>query len=435
MLNFLLMILAFGLMITIHETGHFLVARAFGVGIEKFSIGFGRAIAEFERKGIKYRIAWIPLGGYVKMMGENPDDDEDEKGLSDELSFQKKAWWKKALIAFSGPFANLLLGLLLFIFAFMLPQKQEDQRPLIQKVEGTWTEVFSPADSIIAVNGKNVKGFNEFLLALKNTQANTVLISREGQQLSVEVPKGELDSLYKSISPAVSSTIGEVFTGMPAWRGGLKQGDTVLAVDSVAVSDWYAMRDRIIGSPNKEVVLTINRDGKVITRLIALEKNVAMGEQKMIGISQSMPVKSVERYSPKEAVVYGSRSTVNFIVMNYMGLYKLFKQPGELKNNLGGPVMMATISQQVGARGFSYLILFFGSISLILMIMNLLPIPVLDGGHIMFAFVEGIIRRPIPLRIQGFLQRIGLALLLLLMIFAFYSDISKVLLRVFALRQ
>ncbi|MDY0152661.1 MAG: RIP metalloprotease RseP, partial [Candidatus Cloacimonas sp.] len=288
MFNFLLMIIAFGLMITIHEGGHFLVARAFGVGIETFSIGFGRAIAEFERKGIKYRIAWIPLGGYVKMMGENPDDEDDH--VSDELAFQKKAWWKKALIAFSGPFANLVLGLILFIFAFMLPQKQEDQRPLIHQAEGKWALVFSPADSILAVNGKPIKGFTEFLIALENKQDNTVLVSRNGSSLMLEVPGTDVDSLLKSLTPAVSSTIGEAFTGMPAWRGGIKSGDIVLEVDSVAVADWYAMRERIIGSPNKEVLLTIKRDGKIIHRKIALEKNLAMGEHKMIGISQDQPV-------------------------------------------------------------------------------------------------------------------------------------------------
>lgn len=435
MLNFLLMILAFGLMITIHEGGHFLVARAFGVGIEKFSIGFGRALAEFERKGIVYRIAWIPLGGYVKMKGENPEDEAGETGIPDSQSFQQKAWWKKALIAFSGPFANLILGFLLFVFAFMLPQKQEDLKPVIHAAEGKWTQVFSPGDLITSVNARPVKGFSEFLLALKAQQNNSLTLIREGASHQLSISGSDLDSLYASLSPAVDATIGEVFTGMPAWRGGLKIGDKILEVDSLAVTDWYSMRDRIINSPNPKVMLTILRNGAIIKRSIALEKNVAMGEHKIIGISQNMPVKSVTHYNPAQAVVYGSRSTVNFIIMNYVGLYKLFGHPEELKNNLGGPVMMATISQQVGQRGFSYLIIFFGSISLILMIMNLLPIPVLDGGHIMFAFLEGIFRRPVPLKVQGLLQRIGLALLLVLMFYAFYSDISKVLLRVFALRQ
>ncbi|MDD2229419.1 MAG: RIP metalloprotease RseP [Candidatus Cloacimonetes bacterium] len=433
MLNLIYMIIAFGLMIFIHELGHFLAARACGVGIETFSLGFGKPIVQFTRKGTNYRIAWIPLGGYLKMTGENPDDED--AAAPDSESFQKKAWWQKAFIAFSGPAANLVFGFVLFVFAFMLPQKQEDLRPLIQKAEGKWATVFMPADSLIAVNGINIKGFQEFLIGLSRQTNNSIVLSRSGENIMLNVAAADTDSLMKSLTPVVDNMIGDVYTGMPAWRAGLKSGDRVLEVDSTVVTDWYEMRSMIIDNPKDTVLLKLQRGKDILYRNIALEKNVAMGEQRMIGIAQDMPVKSIARYTPKEALNYGSRSTLNFIVMNYVGLFKIFKQPQELQKNLGGPVMIATISQQAGQRGFSFLIVFFASISLALMIMNLLPIPVLDGGHILFAFFEGIFRRPVPLQVQAFLQRIGLALLLLLMVFAFYSDISKLLLRLFALKH
>jgi len=426
------MVIAFGLMILIHELGHFLCARAFGVGIEKFSIGFGRAIVEFERKGVQYRIGWIPLGGYLKMSGEQPDEADE---ADSELSFQKKAWWKKALIAFSGPFANLVFGLLLFIFAFALPQKQEDLRPIVQKAEGKWSQEFFANDSLMAVNGKPVQGFQEMSIGLNRNRDNQILLSRQGEQIELKIAASEVDSLIKSLSPKVSTVIGEVFSGMPAWRGGLKNGDMVLEVDSVAVSDWYDMREKIVRSRNKQVLLKIKRGSQTLVRLISLEKNVSMGDQKMIGISQDMPIKSKKQYRIDQAISYGARSTVSFVIMNYVGLYKLFGQPDQIKNNLGGPVMIATMSQQIAQKGFSYHILFFASISLILMIMNLLPIPVLDGGHIMFAFLEGILGRPVPIRIQAFMQRIGLAVLLVLFVFATYSDLSKLFIRLFVLRQ
>ncbi|MCK9309136.1 MAG: RIP metalloprotease RseP, partial [Candidatus Cloacimonetes bacterium] len=226
MFNFLLMIIAFGLMIFIHELGHFLAARACGVGIETFSMGFGKPIVQFTRKGINYRIAWIPLGGYLKMTGENPDD-EDATTPAD-LSFQKKAWWKKAFIAFSGPAANLVFGFVLFVFAFMLPQKQEDLRPLVQKAEGKWATVFMPADSLIAVNGTNIQGFQEFLIGLSRQKNNSIVISRRGENFMLNVAGADADSLMKSLTPVVDNKIGEVFTGMPAWRAGLKDGDIVL---------------------------------------------------------------------------------------------------------------------------------------------------------------------------------------------------------------
>ncbi|HNW24228.1 MAG TPA: RIP metalloprotease RseP [Candidatus Cloacimonas sp.] len=432
MWTLLITIIAFGLMIFVHELGHFLVARAFNVGIERFSIGFGKAIWQTEKNGIQYRLGWMPLGGYVKMQGENP---EENIGVPEERTFLGKSWWKRALIAFSGPFANLLFGLLLFVIAFMLPQKQEDLLPVIHNAKGVWAESFSAADSIISVNGKPVKGFQEFMLALSDKKNNTVAYLHNGEKRILQVAPIAVDSLLKSLEPKVDTTIGEVFTGMPAWRAGLKTGDKVLAVDSVSVANWYEMRERIVASKKDEVQLTILRDGKILTRTIALEENVSMGDQKMIGISQYMPVKSVTRYNPLQAISYGARSTVSFIVLNYVGLYKLIMKPEQLKNNLGGPVMIATMGQQVAQRGFSSLIIFLASISLVLMIMNLLPIPILDGGHIFFAFLEGIFGKPVPIKVQAFLQRIGFALLMLLMFYAFYADISKLLIRQFLLGQ
>ncbi len=430
MLNIIYFLLALGIMVTVHEGGHFLAARLFGVGIEKFSIGFGKPIAEFERKGVIYRISWIPLGGYVKMKGENPD--EEDEAASD-LSFMHKAWWKRAVIAFSGPFANLLLGLLLYILAFTLPQKQEDLRPIVHKAEGIWEQQFMAGDSLIAVNGKPVKGFNAFLIALDNAGPNSVLLSRKGQNMLLSVAPSQVDSLIRSLQPQVDTEIGEVYSGMPAWRAGLNTGDIVLAVDSVQVSDWYSMRELIVGAVGKSVKLTIRRGSQLIMRDIVLEQNLAMGNQRLIGISQNMPIKSVEHYSPGEAFSYGWQSTVGFIVMNYGGFYKLIKQPEQLKSSVGGPVMMATMTNEAGQKGFSYLLIFFASISLILAIMNLLPIPILDGGLILFACIEALIGRPLPLKVQGILQRIGLALLIMLMFFAFYADISKLVLRLFSI--
>lgn len=427
------MILALGLMITIHELGHFLVARAFGVGIEKFSIGFGAPIVEFERKGIKYRIAWIPLGGYVKMKGEDPEDDSAEDVDPEEL-FSQKAWWKRAIIAFSGPFANLILGLLLFIIALMLPQKMEDISPVIFSAEGRWAEHFAAGDSLISVNGKETAGFNQFLISVYEAEESSLRYKRGEEVLSLQVSAAEKDSLLRSLKPEVSTRIGEVFSGMPAWRAGLKSGDVVLEVDSVAVSDWYDMRSRIISSPQGQVHLLLKRDEETFSRQINLEENIASDNGRMIGISQYLPITQTVMYGPLEAVQLGVLSTGNFIVMNYKGLYQLVKRPSQLKNNIGGPVLMASMSSEMGKKGAGTLILFFGSISLILMIMNLLPIPILDGGHIMFSIIEGIIGRPVPIPVQAFLQKIGFLLLIGLMVMAFYSDISKLVYRFISTR-
>lgn len=423
-------ILAFALMIFIHELGHYWTARRFGVGIEKFSIGFGKPLFRFQRKGVQWQIGWIPLGGYVKMHGENPDDEVED--AQRELSFQHKAWWQRALIAFSGPFANLILGLIFFIASFLFPIHLEDHYPVIHSVQGKWTDLLQPRDSLITINEQPVQGYWEALGLLSAKEDNSIQLMRNNEPLTVEIPAAQIDSLIRSLSPAMSTQIGEVYAGMSAWRAGIRSGDIVIGVDSLKVDDWYEMRQKILGSPSDSVLLTLIRDGKIIKRVVELESNVTLGEERLIGITNIQPVKSQQRFNIKQAFGYGTASAFGFIGRNYAGLFKLFAKPEQLARNIGGPVMIASMSNQVGAKGISYLVLFFGSISLILMIMNLLPIPILDGGHILFCIIEGIIRHPVSLKVQAILQRIGLTLLLLLMILAFYGDISKLLMRMMA---
>ena len=430
MLSLLLMLVALGLMITIHEMGHFLVARAFGVGIEKFSIGFGAPITQFRRNGTDYRIGWIPLGGYVKMRGDSSDQEEEtDANVPEHERFDGKIWWQRALIVFAGPFANLILGMLLFMLAFSFPQKLEDLSPVISSADGVWAQHFVPGDSLVAVNDKPVGGFNRFLLEFASAEKPTITYYRDNKELQLTVANADKDSLMRSLIPRVTTVVGEVFSGLPAWRAGLKPMDKILMVDSVAVTDWYEMRKLIVNSPNNEVILRIARGEEEFERRIKPEENVAVGQERMIGISQYMPISESLRHNPVEAIRLGAASSVNFVLMNYQALFNLVKQPSQLKSSVGGPVMMASMSSEMGRRGAGSLILFFGSISLILMVMNLLPIPILDGGHILFAFIEGIVGKPLPLKVQSFLQRIGFAILITLMIYAFYSDISKLFLR------
>nr|HPH61566.1 RIP metalloprotease RseP [Candidatus Syntrophosphaera sp.] len=235
-------ILAFGAMIFIHELGHYKVARWFRVGIEKFSIGFGKPIKEWKRDGVIWRIGWIPLGGYVKMRGENPD--APDKDAAD--SFFRLAWWKKALIGFSGPFANLLLGLMLFILSFILPVHIQDQYPVISRAEGAWTQVFAPGDSILSVNGRPVQGFSEFLESLLETQQSTVTFRRTSETKTARISATDVDSLLNSVYPIADTRVGEVVPKTAAYHAKLQPGDRITAVDSVAVADWYTMREVIV---------------------------------------------------------------------------------------------------------------------------------------------------------------------------------------------
>ena len=424
-MTLLLTILAFGLMIFVHELGHFLMAKAWGVGIEQFSIGFGKPIAQFTSHNVQWRIGWIPLGGYVKMKGENPD----EQNIDDENALSRKPWWQKAIIGFSGPFANIVLTLILFIWSFMMPVYIEDQLPVVYKAEGKWAQVFAPGDSIISVNGKNIRGYSEFLQELLSNPENTVLLSRNGNKQTVLISSSEVDSLAKSLYPYADTRIGEVVPKTPAYHSKLEPGDRIVAIDSLPVSNWYEMREIIVNSEKDEVLLTIERNGQRFSKVLPLESSINTGGNKAIGIIQYQPVKYERRYKPLEAIQLGADNTVNFIVLNYQALGKLVQKPQDLTKSVGGPVMIASMSQSFGKKGFGSLLFFFGSISLMLAIMNLLPIPVLDGGLILFAIIEGIIRKPVPQQVQSILQTIGFFILIFLMVLAFYSDIASEVLR------
>ncbi len=418
-------VIAFGLMIFIHELGHFLAAKWCGVGIEKFSLGFGKALFKTTRGGIEYRIGWIPLGGYVKMKGENLDDPDTDANLS----FRQKAWWKKILIAFSGPFANLVFGLFLFIFSLTLPLRIEDQLPVVHKAEGKWAEAFLPGDSLVAFNEHRIKGYTEFLEYLLVEKEGRIQIDRKGQKVFIPIARSESESLAVSLYPKVGTRIGEVVPKTPAYHANLKAGDIITAIDSMRVYDWYAMRELIISSPHDRVRLSLKRGDKELVKDLPLESSLATNNQKAIGILQYQPVSYIRRNNAVDAVKLGAANSVGFIALNYKMLFELVQRPVELQKTVGGPVMIATVSQQVGSKGFAQLLLFFGSISLMLMIMNLLPIPILDGGMILFALIEAVIGRPLPLRVQSILQSIGFLLLMSLMILAFYGDISSLVLR------
>ncbi len=428
MIEIILSGLALGVLILVHETGHFFAARLCKVSVEKFSVGFGKAIFTVRRKGIEYRLGWIPLGGYVKMKGDNPD--EEEAAAPD--SFLLTRWWKKILIAVAGPFANLLFAVAIFIFAFLLPNCVEDLPPVISKAGGDYSAFFMPQDSIISVNGYAVKGWFQLSSKLNSDADNEVVLKRQDHRLTYSLPKLNLADFYENVLPVVKPVIGDVTPGMPAWRAGLRKNDLIIAVDTTVVTDWYTMRELITKTRFDLIRLTIKRDEQLIVKELPLEANPLQKDRRMIGIMQHLPVSWVEQYSLPDAVKQGVSSTIGFVYLTYAGLYKLIGNPGQFKSSIGGPVMIVSMSRETVQKGWTYWLLFIASISLILMIMNLLPIPVLDGGHIIFALIHGITGKPLPKRIQIILQNIGIVILLSLMIFALYNDFTKIFTRALA---
>jgi regulator of sigma E protease len=422
MLQILGALVALGLLVAVHEGGHFLAARWFGVHIEKFSIGFGPKLLSYKGKMTEYRLSLIPLGGYVKMKGENPDEEvENTAG-----SFLALKWWKRGVIAFAGPFTNLLFAILILIITFGMGKSYEDYSPYIGKVlpgETRNFDYFQAGDKLIDINGQPITTWSDSYAAIMDG-VNDINLDRDGviYNITTEFSKTEW---IEQIMPQTTTLIGEVSPGLPAYNAGLMAGDKVVAINGEPVNDWYELRQQVKASEGKSVIVEINRANGSFEREITLQENLLDGSQ-VLGITQKLPLKVHESYSFAESITYGTLTAIDFVVLNYVGIYKLLLKPAEIKNNLGGPVLMYTMSKQTVKQGWNSILNFVAIISIILMVMNLLPIPILDGGMIFFCLIEGIRGKSLSLKTQMTLQKIGASILILLMFFAFSNDFSRI---------
>jgi len=411
-------------LVTVHEGGHFLAARWFGVFVEKFSIGFGPKLLGFKGKETEYVISLIPLGGYVKMRGENPDEIEDDNTGS----FIALVWWKRMVVAFAGPLANLFLALLILIITFTMGKDYEDYGNVVGQVKTTTEQLDNLAflqsgDELLEINNNELLSWTDSYKYIENGD-NSILLKRGGEELIFQERFSYIDWLDR-VLPQTTTVIGEVSPGLPAYNAGLMEGDKIISVDGQKVNNWYEMRDLIIGTENKSVEISIEREDGIFTRNIDLQENVLDGSR-VIGITQKLPMKVHESYGIFESIKYGSITTANYVIVNYVGLYKLFMKPAELKNNIGGPVLMYTMSKQTAKRGWNSILTFVALISIVLMVMNLLPIPILDGGMIFFCLIEAFRKKALSIKTQITLQKIGFSMLMIMMFFAFSNDFMRI---------
>ncbi|MGD8981323.1 MAG: RIP metalloprotease RseP [Desulfobacterales bacterium] len=345
------LIIVLGVLIFFHELGHFLVARVLGVGVERFSLGFGPKLIGKTIGITEYRISAIPLGGYVKMVGESPDSELNPSDIP--ISFTHKHVFKRILIVAAGPFFNILLALIIFFGIF---------------------------------------------------QISGLLILKPG--------------------------IGDVNEGTPAYMAGLKKDDLVVSIDGVDISSWEDMANAIMASKGKTLAISVLREDKVLTKNVTPEvkkfKNIFNEDvdRYVIGITASGEVfkKDLNFF---QAVSESINQTYQITALTIKGIVKLFQGTVSPKT-LGGPIMIAQMAGQQAKEGVVNLIFFIALISINLAILNFLPIPVLDGGHLLFFFIEAIKGSPVSIRVREISQQAGIFVLILLMIYVFYNDIARV---------
>jgi regulator of sigma E protease len=353
MYNVIAAIIVLGVLIFVHELGHFLVAKWSGVRVLVFSLGFGPRVFGVRRGDTEYRLSAIPLGGYVKMLGEGPGSGFCPLPPADEpYSFAAKRPWQRLLIVFAGPATNIIFAALVF--------------------------------AVVHVAGV----------------------------------------------PVLNTLVGEVDPQYPAFAAGVRAGDRVVAVDGKPVADWEALSTAIKESHGRALAVVIDRKGERLEVTVVpakIETENIFGETVVtyiIGITAAGET-DIRRLPPGRALLRGVMETWEVARLTIVGFIKLIARVIPAKT-LGGPIMIAQMAGQQAKAGLLNLIYFMGIISVNLGILNLFPVPVLDGGHILFILLEMILGRPLSMRKLEIAQQVGLFILISLMIFVFYNDLTRI---------
>jgi len=418
-----------GIMVLVHEWGHFVIARLFGVRVEVFSIGFGPRLFGVKRGPTDYRLSALPLGGYVRMAGDNPA--EERRGDPDE--FLSKPRWQRVLIALAGPTTNFLLAVLLTAGLFMHGGEQPSYADKPVVVAGVVKD--SPAqkagiqagDHIVAFAGVKDPTWDRLALELALSapgRSEPVTIERDGRLVTTSV-SSEPQPFAVLGYPAEPVVVGSIAKGLPAERAGLNEGDVIVSANGQHLAAPSQFSEVVQQSGGNPMTLEILRDGQPQT----VELRPTWGDpgdgtaRWQIGITFRF-VTSPRRYAAPEAVV---KATQFHIVLADKLIYLvggLFS--GKVKlNQVQGPLGIVQESSRAAKRGYGDLISLMALVSLNLAILNLLPIPILDGGHILMLSIEGLLRHDLSLKIKERFVTVGMVFLLLVFLIVMYNDVLR----------
>ncbi|NPB05847.1 MAG: RIP metalloprotease RseP [Aquificae bacterium] len=430
--TFLAFLVLIGILVWVHELGHFTFAKLFGVKVEVFSIGFGPPIIQKRWGETVYQIALLPLGGYVKLYGE----EDDEEARRDPRSFYAKPPWQRILIAAAGPLFNFLFAILVFWVVFLKPQEVPAyllKPPVVERVEpGSLAEKvgLKPGDRIVAVDGKPVRSWEELdrLLRWKVGEEVVLTVERNGKPINLKV-RLSFDVLAKGLGleQPLPPVVGRVLEGSPAQQVGLKPGDRILEVNGVPVEDWRQLVKLIRENGSKPLTLKVERDGKVFTVTVVPEvKKLPDGrEVPILGIAPK--VEFVEKkLSPLEALKAAVEQTLFLSYLTLKTLWGLITGEVSIKT-LGGPIAIADFAGEAAKAGLWTFLSAMGVLSVQLGLFNLLPLPVLDGGMIVLTLIEWIWGRPLPKTFKEWWFKIGFALIVSFMIFIIVQDLVRLL--------
>ena len=451
-MDFLFSIIAFivlvGVLVAIHEYGHFLAAKLCNVKVLRYSIGFGKVLISRKRgqDQTEYCLSAIPLGGYVQLLDERSEDVPEEQ---QHRAFNRQSATKRIFILFAGPLANFLFAIVAYIFMFSsgIPGTV----PLIGDVEPqsiAWQNNLRTGDQIINVGDREVKTWQGALISMigevlddeiiklsvidESNNRKDIVLDVTGRTKELTAPNAIFSGLgFQPFQPIINPIIASVAENSPADKAGLKSGDTLLKIDNIEVKGLEQFVELVISRPGKRVDIEIQRNGESYLAEVNLGVKDDDSTKGFIGIGTTIDKEqinkylAVEKYSFPQNFTMAIDQTNEMIVLTLNMFGKMIT--GQISGkNLSGPVGIAKDAGTVAKRGLIATLSFMAIISISLGILNLLPVPVLDGGQIVFVLVEKIIRRPLPEKIQIIFQQIGVGALLFLMVFALYNDLTRI---------
>ncbi|BDZ73097.1 regulator of sigma E protease [Methylophaga marina] len=436
-------LIALAILIIIHEYGHFWVARRCGVKVLRFSVGFGKPIwQKVGKDGTEYVLAPIPMGGYVKML------DEREMPVSEEqaqFAFNRQSLAKRVAIVSAGPIANLIFAILAYWMLFVVGVS--GIKPIIDDVHPASIAAqagLNPSDEILQVDGKRTPTWNSVYKALiqkaEYGERTEILVLTSGieQQYALVIPQVSIDQAssildkigIEPLRPAIKPVLGEIVPDSPAQKAGLKVGDVLLSSQQQTIDNWSKWVELIQASAGKEWNIEIQRNEQRLT--LTLTPQAGDDGKGRIGAavdaSQSTIPQELQAelsYGPVEAVWQAVIQTWDFSSSTLKSLWGMIT--GKVStDNLGGPISIAQIAGSSAEQGVTSFISFLAMISITLGILNLLPIPMLDGGHLAMFAVEAVRGKPISEITQMQIQKVGFLILIMVMFIAFFNDLTRV---------
>lgn len=424
------------ILVFVHELGHFLAAKFFGMRVERFSLGFPPNVYSVKKGETEYAIGATPLGGYVKISGMI-DESMDTEHLNEEpqpWEFRSKPVWQRIIVISAGVIFNMLLAVV--IFAGIALNWGQQKIPM-QNVQGIYVSDsslvhdvgFQTGDKPLKVNGQEVAYFNDLVSPVQLTRSDlSYTVLRDGQQVTLTMPDSLLDQIndrvFLGLHNIMPAKLGSIQEGSPAEEAGLQAGDEIVGVNGEPVHYWLQLVDRIQNAEGP-LTLTVRRDAETFTA------DVTPTDEHIIGIAMEQNVATLfevetVKYGFLGSINYGINQTEETFTGIIQGFERMFSGDISVRENLGGPVAIAKFTKDAtDAGGWLGFWRFTAFLSITLAIMNILPIPVLDGGHLMFLIYEGITRREPSEKVRMAMQQIGFVLIIALFILITFNDILR----------